>query len=282
MEFLSSAEPEAAAALLHQEFPELRIHRIEATPQGMDNYSFVVNGDWIFRFPRAEEFRMRQELWALRGLRGKTTLPIPDPAWVGSGCACLGYRLLPGERLQPHLTTLNGDEKTRLVAELVELMAEIHVGLDVAGGLEHGLTIERPGFDALNGDRPIPADWRCLAEPMLARVRAIVPEETVIHNDLHCENVLFDPSSRTITGVIDFGDISVGDPAADLGYLLEIDIGASEAIARRYRAVSGRAVDPERILDLYFLLSLDGWARDDVPDPWYVADLERTCAYLRP
>ena len=44
-------------------------------------------------------------------------------------------------------------------------------------------------------------------------------ESTLIHADLSPEHVLFDPDTLTITGVIDFGDIEIGDPDYEMHWL---------------------------------------------------------------
>ena len=43
----------------------------------------------------------------------------------------------------------------------------------------------------------------------------------LIHGDLQGRHVLFDPESESITGIIDFSDIWLGDPDQDLHYLQE-------------------------------------------------------------
>ena len=37
-------------------------------------------------------------------------------------------------------------------------------------------------------------------------------EPTVIHADLSPEHILYDPVTQAVAGVIDFGDIEIGDP----------------------------------------------------------------------
>jgi aminoglycoside phosphotransferase (APT) family kinase protein len=44
------------------------------------------------------------------------------------------------------------------------------------------------------------------------------------HNDLGAEHLLADPATSTLTGVIDWGDAAIADPAYDLGLILR-DLG---------------------------------------------------------
>jgi len=56
------------------------------------------------------------------------------------------------------------------------------------------------------------------------------------HNDLGIEHVLIDPIVWTVTGIIDWGDAAIVDPAYDFG-LLYRDLGpaAVDAAFRSYR-----------------------------------------------
>jgi aminoglycoside phosphotransferase (APT) family kinase protein len=57
------------------------------------------------------------------------------------------------------------------------------------------------------------------------------------HNDLGIEHVLVDPGTVAVTGVIDWSDAAIVDPAVDVGLLLR-DLGpaALQAAMGRYRA----------------------------------------------
>jgi aminoglycoside phosphotransferase (APT) family kinase protein len=53
---------------------------------------------------------------------------------------------------------------------------------------------------------------------------------TFSHNDLGIEHVLIDPATWTVTGIIDWSDAAVVDPACDFG-LLHRDLGPAAARA---------------------------------------------------
>ncbi|HXR43271.1 MAG TPA: hypothetical protein VN759_00605, partial [Pseudolysinimonas sp.] len=44
--------PELATALIESQCPALAPARLEAMGAGWDNTAYLVNGDWVFRFPR--------------------------------------------------------------------------------------------------------------------------------------------------------------------------------------------------------------------------------------
>ncbi len=52
----------------------------------------------------------------------------------------------------------------------------------------------------------------------------------LIHGDLGCYHILFNPDKQAITGTIDFGTAGIGNPAIDLAALLD---NHGEAVLKR-------------------------------------------------
>jgi aminoglycoside phosphotransferase (APT) family kinase protein len=69
------------------------------------------------------------------------------------------------------------------------------------------------------------------------------------HHDLGIEHVLVDPATGTVTGVIDWADAAIVDPAFDFGLVLR-DLGpdALDAALTRYPSGAGVAGLRERAL----------------------------------
>jgi aminoglycoside phosphotransferase (APT) family kinase protein len=56
------------------------------------------------------------------------------------------------------------------------------------------------------------------------------------HNDLGIEHVLVDPVAWTVSGIIDWSDAAIVDPAYDFGLLYrDLGPGALDAVLRGYR-----------------------------------------------
>lgn len=62
----------------------------------------------------------------------------------------------------------------------------------------------------------------------------------LIHRDLAVEHILHDPAHAKLTGVIDWGDTAIGDPALDFTGLLR---GAGEAFTERVLAAYALPID---------------------------------------
>jgi aminoglycoside phosphotransferase (APT) family kinase protein len=74
-----------AAELIGEQFSHLRDARIEQLATGWDNTVYLVDGRWIFRFPRREiaVAGVEREIAVPPHLSRRLRLPIPVPELVG-------------------------------------------------------------------------------------------------------------------------------------------------------------------------------------------------------
>jgi len=86
----------------------------------------------------------------------------------------------------------------------------------------------------------------------------------VCHGDLCLPNILVDPATGEVTGLIDLGRLGKADPYGDIALLIATARGAwsDEAMARRaeeeFASVYGTELDPDR-LDFYLRLDPLTW-----------------------
>ncbi|MFD7157123.1 phosphotransferase family protein [Kribbella sp. NPDC059898] len=80
----------------------------------------------------------------------------------------------------------------------------------------------------------------------------------LVHSDFNPKNLLVDPESARITGLIDWEFAHVGSPYADLGNLLRFseDTVLAGAVLNELRWLGGPLVDLGRAADLWALLDL--------------------------
>ena len=74
----------------------------------------------------------------------------------------------------------------------------------------------------------------------------------LVHCDLGCEHILIGDDGSTVTGLIDFEDVTVGDPAIDfVGIYVTHGMETVKRILDRYQHGTGghRALDVQRSLD---------------------------------
>jgi aminoglycoside phosphotransferase (APT) family kinase protein len=185
------------------------------------------------------------------------TLPVPIPHFevvAGDPIEFVGYRKLNGSPLP--IALARGADERELAGQLGAFLTALH-SFPVAQAARLGLEdadvsswlARRQEFREWCEGRAIPLlspAERCGAERMFedffSRARAGF-EPAVVHADLGPPHVLC--CDDAISGVIDWGDVVVGDPALDFAWLLH---GVGETFAEEllgaYRETGG-VVDPE-------------------------------------
>ena len=222
-----------AARLIEAQFPELRPARLELLGEGWDNVAWLLRGEIVFRFPRrqiAVEL-LETERRLLPALALRLPLPIPQPDHVGQPgdgypWPFLGYRRLPGETACR--ACLDDRERAAIAAPLARFLAALHAfPVDEARRL--GAPPDRIGRLDLSAKIPELLE-RMERMRALGYLRDIGPfreildagsglrpseEVRLVHGDLYVRHLLIGPG-RGLAGVIDWGDLHIGDPAVDL------------------------------------------------------------------
>ena len=211
------------SALLSEQHAELAGLEPLAVDSGWDNWMFRVGGSLAARLPRrrAAVVPLEQELrWLPLVTRG-ITLPVPEIVGVGRPGA--GYpwpwsvvRWIAGasaEREQPAPSQ---------AAVLGAFLAELHrpAPADAPRNDYRGVSLvtraEEMGRRLAEARVRVPEiDHRRLDEIWSAALAAPVDlSPTWLHGDLHPRNLIVE--AGRLVGVIDWGDLCVGDPACDL------------------------------------------------------------------
>lgn len=219
-------------------FPDIVIETHERH-NGQFNDIVIVNNALVFRFPRsvAAAETLDREIVLLTALQGALPLPIPDPIYsyvdpATGRTAFMGYPLLPGVPLEPqHLTEID-DETTLddIATQLATFLRALHrVPLDIIG-TAMPVAEDQADWSALYADfreqlfplmRPDAREAVSQAfDTYLNESRHFAFTPAMRHGDFGIGNILFDPATRQVSGIIDFGSAGPGDPAQDLGALL--------------------------------------------------------------
>ena len=188
---------------------------------GWTNLVIEVNQRWIFRFVRDESNRqiaVEQDFLP----KFATVSPVKIPEITLSDHHYIAYRKIPGARFSPEKFVLfTKSQKTRLIKLLADFLTCLHnfqfdhQYLSTApyggGDFWHDLWL------AVRDD--LSMSTRKKAEQYftdaIEKINAIPFEKTLIHADLGTNNILIDFNKNSLSGIIDFGDLCLGDPAAD-------------------------------------------------------------------
>lgn len=202
--------------------------RVTPVAGGLDHRAYTVGAGLFARVgPGAEA-----EAALLEAVAPRVPLPVPVPVAVDGAAGCLVLPRLGGRPLLERPRA----ERRWFAPALLEFAAAVHA-LDV---------------DAPDDDTP-PAAWLDEAHETWPEVRAAVPvrlhawveaflaraapepgARCFIHGDLGAEHVFAD--GDRITGVIDWSDAAIGDPAIDFGRLAR-DLGVDAGERARFYAV---------------------------------------------
>jgi aminoglycoside phosphotransferase (APT) family kinase protein len=163
-------------------------------------------GDLVLRV--GDPATVAREAVLLRLLAGALPCPVPVPQLVDEVEGVLGHRWLPGEPL------LGRPAPPGLAATLGLVLRRLH-DVDAARLADHGLPEEGDDLSVFADDLSGP-------EHLLATVRRTVPgpgpHRVLVHADLGAEHLLVD--GGRLSGILDWSDAVVSDPAVDFARLL--------------------------------------------------------------
>lgn len=229
-------DPNAAAAEIDVQFPELAPSRVHRLGEGCDSVAFEVNATWVFRFPKNADVARRLEVeWAtLPMLVGRLPVAIPEFRYRGTPTRTYPYPFAGYAKLPGHSTLGLSSDVTpipKVGAALGSFLSALHAfpvtdpertGVprerlaDVVREVKDDALDDLPRVQTVAPDAPLD-EWRRF---LSAGVE--LPEssrEALVHNDFAAEHVLIDPAGGTLTGVIDWSDMAIGDPLVDFAGL---------------------------------------------------------------
>jgi aminoglycoside phosphotransferase (APT) family kinase protein len=271
---------ETARRLVESQFPDLAPARLAPLGAGWDNTAFVVNDAWVFRFPRRDVAAglIETETGVLSALAGRVPWPIPVPERVGRAegdypWPFAGYRMLAGRTACD--VGLDEDGRAALAEPLAMFLAALHAfppeaaracgaPPDTIRRLDLGFRIPRTlaqleqAVEAGLVDDPAP--WREIIDATPAGWRP--GAGTLVHGDLDGRHVLVDDRGAP-SGVIDWGDVHLGDAAVDLavahGFL---PASAREEFRRAYGPIDEGAWRVARFRAVHTGVLVLLWGRD--------------------
>ncbi|WP_328929537.1 phosphotransferase [Streptomyces sp. NBC_00190] len=247
--------------LLREQHPDLAGGDLRPVAAGWDNQLWRLGEEMAVRLPRtqrAPSLLLKERRW-LPVLAPRLSLPVPVPVRAGEPCA----------RFTKPWTVaawVPGEPADRSPVRRGEHAADTLAGF--LGALHRPAPIEAPASSnrgvplkglASEFDRKLQA---AVSGSVATEVRGIWDEAVAaprwqgpplwLHGDLHPANVVV--TGATLTGVIDFGELCAGDPAADLAAAwLLLPEGAPSRFLDAYADACGH-------VDEALILRARGWA----------------------
>jgi aminoglycoside phosphotransferase (APT) family kinase protein len=264
--------PEQARPLIESQFPNLAPARVETLGVGWDNVAFQVNEGLVFRFPRRRiaAALIEREAQALPLLAPHLPVPIPVPAFVGVPAdgypyPFAGYEMIAG--MTACSVAWSDAERARNAAPLARFLAALH-----------GIPVDEATRAWAPGDEIARTDLRKRATVAIERLRAVPSSvlkdfkiDTIgdhmaglaetpplskptcwVHGDLYARHVLVG-NDHLLCGVIDWGDVHLGDPALDLSIAFSfLPLAARDVFRAAYGSIDDATWDRARFRAFHY------------------------------
>ena len=224
---------------LHKHYPQLPIDTVTLKQDGQYNDVLMINDELVFRFAKVPDAikTLHHEVTILRCIQNRVSRATPNPLYehvVTSvvGDAFMGYAKIAGEPLwvEAFEAIPIPEAKMRLAVQLGGFLRELH-GIPIQTLLSDQL----PLMDTRS-------EWTDLYEQIQNKLFTYMRPDArqqvanhfehflntpqlydfgpvLRHGDFGPGNILFDPAQLSITGIIDFGGVNLGDPAVDFAAL---------------------------------------------------------------
>jgi len=249
-------------------FPALEINQIEENNRGWDNDLIIINHQFAFRFPKndctAKKIIMEKQLLDIL----KTKAPLlqcPDytPLYdKEEKLICTYHQYIDGVQLELSKYEVNIDESAKLLGDFLTKLHSIQTAdfkQDLIPTI-HTVDYWNNFYTSIKQEI-----YPLLAQVYQSKIEHLFQnflyqynnEETakcVIHGDLTYANILYNPTSYLVTGVIDFTDAQISDPAFDFaGFYWDFGADFTQKVLSHYDGTESVHAIYERVSNFYGL-----------------------------
>lgn len=261
--------------LIKGRYPQLDLSKIEFNKtDGSYSDIAVVNNEAVFKFAKYDwsAVYIRNEAVVTRFIKDFVTMPLPDVELIGPNMSKRSY--IKGSPLYRNiLLKLDYHTQDAIAHQIATFLSQLHA-IPIKKAQHAG--IEDSQMNWTRDDwlteletmqrkiYPYCTDYvkeylRQIIQPAIEKEDFFEFKPALIHGDLRPNHILFDKTSRRVSGIIGFGNAGFGDPAFDLGMLLD---HLGENFVRRmnkYYLISQAYLDRARF---YAYISSFMWFRD--------------------
>lgn len=222
-------EIQKAKEIINTKFPDLYIQKIRKFGEGMDTFTFEVNEDYVFRFPKHEEgaSNLLSEINYLPNItKLGFDIEIPIPLYISKEYPLYAHKKITGSCVGT--MDLSDKERINLAKSFATFLKTLHKapkeevqswGLEVAGDERINPQYCLNNIEASVKKLSSYIDINILKELLhFARNFPLNLKSTdrcLIHGDLYPRHIILN-SNKNLYGIIDWGDLDLANPAIDL------------------------------------------------------------------
>jgi aminoglycoside 2''-phosphotransferase len=221
--------------IIQNEFPDFFISSIKKIGEGDNSKAFLINKDYIFRFPKTEKAKqdLKTEIAVLPKIFALIDLSIPQPEFISKELNFVSYKSILGKSLTTKIYTSSGKKiQKQIIKALGIFLTQLHQ-IDLS-------TLKDCGLQTMNYWQEYLDNFTDAKKLIYPNIKHSEKEKitqlfinyfndqkkpeyktSLIHNDFSSNHILFKKKLNKISGIIDFGDLAFGDPDYDLMYLLD-------------------------------------------------------------
>lgn len=253
-------------------FPDIKKNEVQFFYHGTYNV-FQVKNRYIFRIPD-KNFRNQKgidlilrEVKMLQHIRNYVSVPIPDPKYISidPDCPFMGYEKIEGIPLHRLFNEIPITKKLQIANDIGKFLTQLHSKKLCKDAITHNLlnknfscqtykkdleqyfnTIRTTVFSLLNESQK---DWiENLFTSFLGNNANFKFNFSIIHGDFDTSNILVDPHSFIIRGIVDFEESRIYDRAADFLFYDEEDFFLKQILTGYKESIDDHFEDRMRLL----------------------------------
>ena len=222
--------------IIQRLFPDIKDEQIQVFADGWDHVVFVIDGHKAVRFPRRSDYakKLPVEVAFLNHFDSQSPISVPQLTLHTDGQtepSYVTYDFIPGIQFKKSVSdTFSKQELRQIARQIGSFLDKLHslsirkakdLGVKQVDSLETWKNkfekIRQTVFPYISKDEQ---NWSIsIFENFFKTVQTDPTPLTVIHSDIMPEHIIVNPKTHTLSGIIDFGDIEIGDPAYDFAFL---------------------------------------------------------------
>ncbi|MEC1158364.1 phosphotransferase [Cytobacillus horneckiae] len=277
-EFEISAQ--LAKKVIEEQFPFLKPAAVHRVGSGWDNTIFLANDCYMFRFPRRKaavplivaENHVLPQISAY--IEGEVAISLPIYKGMPSEVfpyPFSGYVAIVGQTTAE--LAITEKQRIAIAQPMATFLKKLHeipferlngVGPDTIGRLD--LTVRAPKLEkelAILEDKKLIAEKASYIKIIEQAKKAEKTKEAFVHGDLYFRNFLVAEKGNDLAGIIDWGDLHIGNPAVDLAVAFSFfPLEGRKLFFETYGTVDGDTYCLARFRGLYVMSYLVFYGMD--------------------
>lgn len=285
--------------IIAKQFPELLPMKIKYIGEGWDNKVFLVNNQFMFRFPHREiaALLIKRENTVLGHLHRIIDLAIPQPIYLGQPDETYpyhfhGYAMIQGESgCQANLSDIARNESITTLASFLKALHSINesqareIGAEDQcfnrADIKKSITFLKDRVEKItNRKLAIINNTLFNHELDIATHVKLSGHKVLVHGDLYCRHLIF--KHNKLAGIIDWGDVGINHPAIDLAVIFSFyPAHCHQTFFKIYGEIDLHTKAYARFLGLYSTITIFLYGHD-INDPQLINEALASIQRINP